>query len=255
MPGYVNDGGTWKEFIPQVNDGGTWKEAQEGWVKDQDDIWKKWHALAQPVLTVVEFGSTGSWVQTYRASGSPSGGSNRDRLLYAGVDGWNGENEEGLASVLDPAGVAAAFTAKPTFLSGTAFVWSGYKRSSAAGRVFFGYSPGPSGTSAPGFIPFRSHDETDPNWTTEIPWTRPGASGESNSAPMTAQAGQTVLSSLAIQQVQSCWLSNDFDNDSDNWGWFAGSAYTNSNSGGTSGSLVDIAPGDTHVARLEIMHQ
>ena len=253
MPGYVNEGGVWKEFVPHVNEGGTWKAAQSGWV-NEGGIWKQWHALSQPVLTVVEFGSTSAWVQTYRASGSPSGGSNRDRLMYAGAGGWNSEAEEGLGSVIDMPAVAAAMAAKPTFISGTAYVWSGYKRSSNAGNLYFGWSPGPAGTVAPGFIPFRSHDETDPNWTTVIPWTRPGASGESNSAAITPAAGANIVNALGLNSIQSCWLSNDNEGD-DNWGWFAGSAYTNSNSGGTSGSLVDIAPGDTHVARMEIMHE
>ena len=254
MPGFVNEGGVWKEFIPHVNEGGTWKEAQEGWV-NEGGVWKQWHALAQPILTIVSFGGTTAWSQTYRDTGNPSGGSNRDRLLYAGVGGWNGENEHGLASVNDLPGIAAAFTAKPTFISGTAYVWSGFKRSSAAGNVYFGYSPGPAGTEAPGFRPFRSHDETDPNYTTVIPWTRPGAAGEPNSAPITAQAGPFIVNGFAISSLQSCWLSSDEGNINDNWGWFAGSATSGSNSGGSSGNLSDINVGDTEIARLEIMHQ
>jgi len=255
MAGWVNEGGVWKEFIPHVNEGGVWKEAQEGWV-NEGGVWKQWHALAQPILTVVNFGtvSGGTWVQTYRASGSPSGGSNRDRLIYAGAGGWNSEAEEGLASIYDLAGVAAAFTAKPTFISGTAYIWTGYKRSSAAGNCYFGYSPGPAGDTAPGFIPFRSHNEDDPNYTTVVPWTRPGATGEQNSAPITAQAGPNIVSGIAIQSLQTCWLSNDNEGD-DNWGWFMGSARSQSNSGGTSGSLTDITVGESYVARLEIMHQ
>jgi len=253
-PAHVKEGGTFREVSEiHVKEGGTWREAQEGWVKE-NGVWRQFHSKAEPIITTVQFGVQ-QWTQTYRPTGQQSGGSNRNDLNYAGVDGWNSQNEIGMSGIYDWAAIQAAFTAKPTVV-GTVEVhwWVGYKRSSTPGRAFVRFHDG-SPTVRPASLPGIYGTELDSNFSTEIPWTRPGSTGEAADATGTEAFGQTFVDGVVAGTIGGVVTTSDTDGDRNQWGWYMGDQRSRSNSGGSSGSMIDTQPGEVYVPRFIITHQ
>jgi len=205
---------------------------------------------SSPELLVIELGVGTGWAETYRETGPISGGDNRDVLAYAGVGGWNGENENGLMGIHNLAAVVAALNAKPNVVGDAAvFCWTGFKRSAAAGTMWFGWH---DQIAMPGSLPARFTPETDLTYNTPIAWTRPGAAGESNSAVVPEARAQNIIDKIRDGTFGGSWFSADAGDINDNWGWFMGSSRSTSNSSGISGGITAMNPGDTQVARLEV---
>ncbi len=255
-PAHVRDAGSFKEVSEiHVKDGGVWVEAQEGWVKDAG-VWKQFHAVAEPIVTTVEFG-VDVWTQTYREpAGQQSGGSNRNALMYCGPDGWNGESEFGTSGIRDEAGVVAALTAKPTVVSSELEFWVGYKRNSTPSSAYVRVYGGSGGTA-----PSNLYDETifgtegDDNTSVEIPLTRPGSTGEASSAIPTVAFMQSFVDHVVAGTGRSILVTSELGGDRNNWGWYMGRRRSRSNSSGVSGSMIDVNTGEVYAPRFIITHQ
>lgn len=201
-----------------------------------------------PIQTTIEFLD---WSQTYRGSGGVSGGTNRDRLSYAG-DGWNNEQEIGCSGILNFAAVQAALTLRPHVTGAAMFVWVGH-RFSGTGTVWVGFH---GAGSEPATLPTRLHSEKAVNWGIPVTWTKPPSGlGEQLSAFMSQDHGQNIANNIINGAVRGMMVTNEDSNGIPDWGWFTGTHRSTSNTDGISGGITFINAGEIYAAHLVINHQ
>ena len=205
---------------------------------------------SSPQFITIEMAVGTGWSNTWQSNGPDSSGGNRNQLAYAGIDGWNSQNETSMMGIDDLAAVVAALQARPVAVGdGSMKIWSGYKRSTAAGDLWVGWH---TSASPPSTLPAPFHGETDLTYATPVPWTRPGATGALNQAVVPQARVQNIIDAIAAGTFKGIRCSSEAGNINANWGWFAGTSRSTTNSGGVSGGLVGISSGEQYVARLEI---
>jgi len=248
---WVKVGGVWVEdetgISPQVKVGGSWVAPKEGWVRI-NGVWVRFHQLTDP-LTVQYFGN--KWSPTFRESGAPSGGSNRAGLSYWG-DGWNNEGELSMVGFRDAdvAALQADLIQRPVILSGRVQNWVGHVFSGtrAAWVGFHGEKAGVPGAFS------RLHGEKDAAWATPVQLSKPpSGAGAGNWTPLPPSPLANLAAQFAAGAVGGMTLTAEDANFEAWWGWCSGSSVSTSNSGGSSGGLIDITnTTDTRSMILEL---
>jgi len=244
--GFVKVGGVWRPMKPKVKIEGSYRTVDRAFVKVAG-TWRQWFTLSDPT-TLTFWANNAS--QTYRESGAPSGGSNRDVLSYWG-DGWNNELEYGWISLNDPAGLQAALAARPYILSGRLYHWVGHTYSGTQ-PVWWGWSNvNAEPASWPGRIDGVS--DTDPNWAIPGSLPKPGGAGLEVDFPIPDAVLRTLEARIPLGEIQAMTLTSDSSTGNPQWGWSSGSGASTSNSGGSSGGIQDIAnTTDPRSLRIEL---
>jgi len=251
MSEWIKRGGIWVEdetgISPVLKRGGSWVDAREGWGK-RAGVWHRFHQQTDPI-TVTYYGN--KWSPTFRESGAPSGGSNRDELSYWG-DGWNNEGELSMVGFrdFDLADAKAQLDLRPFILSGQVKVW--------VGHVFSGTQIGWQGFhgvrgAEPGAFS-RLHDEKDAAWATELHIPKPpSGDGAALWTPLPPSTFDNISQGFRDETIGGMTLTAEDASGDAWWGWVSGSSYSTSNSGGSSGGLVDIRDtADGHSFLLEL---
>lgn len=249
MSEWVKRAGVWVEdaggVSPVVKRAGAWATPQEGWAK-RLGVWERFHQNTDPI-TVQYFGN--KWSPTFRASGAPSGGSNRDTLSYWG-DGWNNENENSMVGFrdVDVAALEADLTLRPHIISGRVQNWVGHVFSGTR-QAWVGFH-GEKTTLPTAFS--RLHSEKDAAWAISCQLPKPpSGAGASTWTALPASTLENLAAQFAAGNVGGMTITADDANFDEWWGWCSGDGVSTSNSGGNSGGIVDIT--DTTDSRSMIL--